>query len=1271
VGVVVLGLVVSGLAAPPATAATAQTSFTTEKLGLFAGGAQNTSLYRVAALETPSVTGVTNPYRLSYRDSSVGVNNRHVLFAAPTGGRFTAGQTVTLGAKQDAATGIVEVSNDCGARTGTVTGTLRVDAATYSSSGALTSFAGSYDGTCTASSAERVAGVLRVASAAPVVAVSVRDASARTGIGMSTPMAATVTNIGTVAVVPGTASLSTSGQPEHFALTGDGCAGVSLAPGATCTINATFTPANTYLRATRVEVPLPGHPRGWLGIGLSGQGAEPPTVPSAPTFFPTPGGVGLRWSDSATATSYELYRRAPGAADWTLLQTATKSIAVDAGLTAGTSAEYSVIAVGVGGPSARSAVGTVTRPVTDPARGAVTAMAVQLRYPSSDEYTGVIDARRSGHEVVGPGGGGVTLTGTDPAGRVVSVTIPSLTAPGTYDWDTDLPGYGVRTSLGNGAVCVTRAQVRVRSVLYDAAGEIDVLDADVVGWCGTSTVPSLLAELRRNSTAEYAALTNTPSVLERLHVAVGAPTAAQTVTVRNTGTLPVTTGAVEVRGEYAADWSVTGSTCAIRTLAPGAACTVTLVFTPGARGPRDAELSLGDDTLAAGRLPILLHGTGGLLPSAPGDPVVAPLIGRAGIAVVPPADDGGTPVLSYRVRRSTAGGAPVVVAEVSRGESGLTYVDRGLVSDAEYTYSVAAVTVAGEGPESAAVTVRIPSAELIQSDGYISQGAGYVLVARSFTGGKPVVLVAEPGFDLTEPAVSPDGRQVAYRRTGGTDDDLWVRAVDGSGKPVRLTSVAGVERRPVWSADGRTIAFTHHDASGARSVWTVPAAGGTAARRATGAFDPAFLPDGMTLVVAAETPARLEIVDPAGRRTPVPGGDGGTSPAVSPDGTAVAFHLRAPNQPSLAVTSLTGSGPAAIYPGLVSWAPPAWSADGRSVLAGVEGYRGESSGDWLSAIAVGNGPQFGESVQLGPQVRARIFAVRALGVHLAGPARATQSRASFAVAADPGVIATTCRLDGGEAEPCGPTWTRSGLTPGSHLLRVSGTRPDGALSTTAWRWTVDLTAPRVSVVVPGPTTLGTSVPVQWSGSDAASGVASWDVRYRSASYTGTYGAYVYPASWQRATTRSATLRVAEGRQYCVSARATDVAGNTSAWSAERCVLSPLDDRRLVPSTEWLAQNGSWYHRGTVRTTVYGGTLTRTGVYGQRFVLVASKCRECGSVEVRVGKTLIGRVSLWGTYRDQVVIPLPVQARPVRGTLVVRVTSTRGRVSIDGLGVGRQ
>jgi len=64
---------------------------------------------------------------------------------------------------------------------------------------------------------------------------------------------------------------------------------------------------------------------------------------------------------------------------------------------------------------------------------------------------------------------------------------------------------------------------------------------------------------------------------------------------------------------------------------------------------------------------------------------------------------------------------------------------------------------------------------------------------------------------ITELAVSPDGKQVAYclatwdvkadnRRT-----DLWVVATDGQGKPRQLTRDRANDRHPKWSADGKAI----------------------------------------------------------------------------------------------------------------------------------------------------------------------------------------------------------------------------------------------------------------------------------------------------------------------------------------------------------------------------------------------------------------------------------------------------------------------------------
>ena len=60
----------------------------------------------------------------------------------------------------------------------------------------------------------------------------------------------------------------------------------------------------------------------------------------------------------------------------------------------------------------------------------------------------------------------------------------------------------------------------------------------------------------------------------------------------------------------------------------------------------------------------------------------------------------------------------------------------------------------------------------------------------------------------TQPAFSPDGRQIAFAWDGGKEDnaDIYVTLVD-AGEPFRLTTDPAPEHSPVWSPDGRYIAL--------------------------------------------------------------------------------------------------------------------------------------------------------------------------------------------------------------------------------------------------------------------------------------------------------------------------------------------------------------------------------------------------------------------------------------------------------------------------------
>jgi Tol biopolymer transport system component len=98
--------------------------------------------------------------------------------------------------------------------------------------------------------------------------------------------------------------------------------------------------------------------------------------------------------------------------------------------------------------------------------------------------------------------------------------------------------------------------------------------------------------------------------------------------------------------------------------------------------------------------------------------------------------------------------------------------------------------------------------------------------------------------DDAEPAWSPDGRTIAYQKSGSaTFGDLYlVSAAGGAERALVGAYLAGPQWSPAWSPDGRMIAFasrheTYGSGSGVHQIYTVWADGTRLARRTTGAMD--------------------------------------------------------------------------------------------------------------------------------------------------------------------------------------------------------------------------------------------------------------------------------------------------------------------------------------------------------------------------------------------------------------------------------------------------
>ncbi|GAA4726476.1 hypothetical protein GCM10025782_26050 [Pedococcus ginsenosidimutans] len=231
---------------------------------------------------------------------------------------------------------------------------------------------------------------------------------------------------------------------------------------------------------------------------------------------------------------------------------------------------------------------------------------------------------------------------------------------------------------------------------------------------------------------------------------------------------------------------------------------------------------------------------------------------------------------------------------------------------------------------------------------------------------------------------------------------------------------------------------------------------------------------------------------------------------------------------------------------------------------------------------------------------------------------------------------------------------------------------DRAGNASAWTaprcTTVDVTAPVVRLTAPTAlATTSTAALVAWTGSDSA-GVASYDVRYRRATFGGSLGGYVAVANGTKV--KSLGVNLAAGYQYCFSVRGRDGLGNVSAWTAERCIAKVLDDRSLtIGSSAWTRTGASVFYGGTVTTTRTAGVaLTRPGVTARQVFVLATTCSSCGSVAVYVGSTKVGTLSLTSSSTRNKVMLSTTLSTARSGTLKLVSTTAGKPVYVDAFAV---
>jgi hypothetical protein len=431
----------------------------------------------------------------------------------------------------------------------------------------------------------------------------------------SAAKSSTLTNTGNAALT--ISGMSVTGTNAGDFAQSSNCPG-SLAAGASCSISVTFTPGASGSRSASVSIAdnASGSPH---TLALSGTGASAPPPAPAVTLSPTSLSFGsqqvgtssssksltLTNSGNAALTISSIAVSGSNAADFAQTNTCGSTLA--AGASCSASVTFSPSATGSrsagltvtdnasGSPHTATLSGTGTSAPPPPAPG-VTLSPTSLSFGSQQIGTSSVPAP-------------VTLTNSGTAALTISGIAVSGTNPGDFGWTTTCPtspstvpagaSCSVSVTFSPSATGSRSASLRITD---DASGSPHTA---ALSGTGSSTSPP-----------PGPAVSLTPGSLTFGTQAIATTSAAQSSTLKNTGSGPLTITSMSMTGSNPTDFART-TTCPLSpsTLAAGASCTISATFTPSASGTRTASVSITDDASGSPHQ-LSLTGTGGTIASA-------------------------------------------------------------------------------------------------------------------------------------------------------------------------------------------------------------------------------------------------------------------------------------------------------------------------------------------------------------------------------------------------------------------------------------------------------------------------------------------------------------------------------------------------------------------------------------------------------------------------------------------------------------------------------
>ena len=388
---------------------------------------------------------------------------------------------------------------------------------------------------------------------------------------MSAPQAVTLTNTGGA-----TLTITSIGATGDFAQSNN--CGSTVAAGAICTINVTFTPTAPGARTGTLSVTdnATGSPQ---SLSLTGTGAVPAASvsPSSLSFGNQTLGI--------TSTAQAVTLSNTGGATLTVSGLAASGDFAQGNNCGSTLAAGASCTINVTFTPTVSGARTGTLTITDNASGSpqtaslngtgVSVAAVSLS-PSSLSFV---------NQAVGTTSAARAITLSNTGGTAFSLT--SIVASGDFAQSNNCG-----STVAAGASCTinmtfTPAASGTRSgtltVTDNAAGS-----PQTASLSGTGTVP---------------AVSFSPSSLSFGNQSVGTTSGSQSVVLSDNGSAPLNLSSITASGDFA-QTNNCGST-----VAAGASCTINVTFTPTASGTRSGTLSIADN-VAGSPQTVSLTGTG-------------------------------------------------------------------------------------------------------------------------------------------------------------------------------------------------------------------------------------------------------------------------------------------------------------------------------------------------------------------------------------------------------------------------------------------------------------------------------------------------------------------------------------------------------------------------------------------------------------------------------------------------------------------------------------